>query len=133
MAEEMQVEKMKMVYEVAVTDEDIDDIMVSALESGITYWCRRAEVIGERKGEGWGHEQIARGGGLMLRDTEDDEKYELNREKFLNGLKLYLRNPRYSDMLEIKDGEIHLDTCYIDANEADSIIQLAVFGEIIYG
>ena len=41
-------------FSVFVTDEDIDDIMVSALEGGITYWCQEAEVIGEHLGEGWG-------------------------------------------------------------------------------
>lgn len=30
-----------------VSDEDIDDIMSAALDGGITYWCRRAEVVGE--------------------------------------------------------------------------------------
>ena len=32
--------------EVKVTAEDIDDIMCSALEGGINYWCCKAEVVG---------------------------------------------------------------------------------------
>ena len=29
---------------VVVTEEDVDDIMCSALEGGITYWCDSARV-----------------------------------------------------------------------------------------
>lgn len=31
----------------ALTQQDIDDIMVSALEGGINYWCRRVVVQGD--------------------------------------------------------------------------------------
>ena len=32
---------------VDLTQQDIDDIMVAALEGGIDYWCFKAEVIGD--------------------------------------------------------------------------------------
>ena len=38
-------------FNVLVTDEDIDDIMVSALEGGINHWCAEAKVQGEYLGE----------------------------------------------------------------------------------
>lgn len=119
---------------VIVTEEDIDDIMVSALEGGITYWCREAEVIGERLGEGWGHEQIARGGILRLYDAEDGGYYDLNREKFLSGLKKYLEHPLYDGMIlrGIHEDRMELDCGMIDAPAADQIIQYALFGEIMY-
>ena len=70
--------------DVKLTVEDIDDIMVAALEGGINYWCSEAEVVEERRCADWGHEQIARGGALVLHDVEDiDEKWELDLEKFL--------------------------------------------------
>ena len=31
-----------------VLDEDIDDIMCTALEGGITYWCNRTEIVGDK-------------------------------------------------------------------------------------
>ena len=76
---------------VRVRNEDIDDIMVSALEGGINYWCRKAEVKGGYLGE-YASDQISRGGELILHDTED-----------------------------------------IDAEDADCIIQYALFGDVIYG
>lgn len=36
-------------FGVVVTPEDIDDIMVSALEGGITYWANRAKVPEEKE------------------------------------------------------------------------------------
>lgn len=34
---------------VKLTEQDIDDIMVAALEGGINYWCGEAEVIEEKR------------------------------------------------------------------------------------
>ena len=45
---------------VELTQQDIDDIMVAALEGGINYWAGEAEVIEEKRVADWGHEQIAR-------------------------------------------------------------------------
>ncbi len=62
-------------------DKDIDDIMCAALEGGITYWCSRAEVVGEYLGE-YASEQISKGGELRLYDCESDEVYTLTLDKF---------------------------------------------------
>ena len=65
-----------------VSDEDIDDIMSAALDGGITYWCGKAEVVGEYLGE-YASEQISHGGMLKLYDIEDDSVSELTLDKFL--------------------------------------------------
>ena len=119
-------------FDVFVSDEDIDDIMVSALEGGINYWCDRAEVVGEYLGE-FASDQISRGGILRLHDFEEKNWQELTRDKFIAGLKKYIANPTASDICEIVDHEIRIDACQADAVVADSIIQYAVFGDIIYG
>ena len=113
-----------------VTEEDIDDIMVSALEGGITYWCGKAKVVGEYLGE-FASEQIARNGKLLLYDMVEDAEYELSREDLLKGIKMAVEEGYY-DNYGWCDGH-HLDTCQIDAEVADVIIQLALFEEVIYG
>ena len=115
---------------IEVTEEDIDDIMCSALEGGINYWCCKAEVFGSYLGE-WAHEQIARGGSLNLHDAEEDEVYELTIEKFLKGIQLAVEGNYYADYEWCNGTEI--DTCQVDACVADVIIQLALFDDIIYG
>lgn len=117
-------------YTLTVTETDIDDIVCTALEGGITYWCNKAEVVGDYLGD-WAHEQISKGGTLIFHDTEEDEKYELTRDKLLNGIKLAYEQNWFSSY-GWTDGKV-LDTCQIDADVADTIIQLALFEEVIYG
>lgn len=113
-----------------VTEEDIDDIVCTALEGGINYWACEARVVGEYLGE-WGHEQIARGGKLIIVDAEEDEEYELTKEKLLHGIKLAIEQEYYKRYSWYYEGK--LDTCQIDAEVADVIIQLALFDEVVFG
>ena len=121
---------LKVKMNVLVTKEDIDDIMACALEGGINYWCRRAEVVGKYLGE-FASEQISRGGKLKLYDAEEDAVYELTREKFLKGLEKAIVENYYARYNWCNGHE--LDVCMIDAEVADAIVQLAIFDDVIYG
>ena len=103
-----------------VTDQDIDDIMSAVLDGvldgGITYWCCRAEVVGDYLGE-YASEQISRGGTLRLHDSEADSVYELTLDKFLNGVRLWIENERAFALTDAGQ----LDTGDIDALAADMI------------
>lgn len=129
---EEEFETVKAELQIALSTEDIDDIMCGALEGGITYWCNRAEVVGEYLGE-YGSEQIARGGMLKLHDREGGKEYELTKEKFLKGIELWAKNPVGCNCLEQIDGKLRIDTCNADAIVCDAIIQYAIFGDVIYG
>ena len=120
----------KATLNIKVTAEDIDDIMCSALEGGINYWCRKAEVVGDYLGE-YASEQISRGGTLKLYDDVEDQVYKLTLEDVLKGIQLAVQENYYADY-EWHDGTT-LDPCQIDADVADVIIQLALFEEVIYG
>ena len=111
-----------------IRGEDIDDIMSAALDGGITYWCGRAEVVGDYLGE-FASDQISRHGALKLYDIEDGTKNELTLEKFLTGLRLWIENER---AFELTRGG-RLDIGQIDAAAADCIIQYALFNDIVYG
>lgn len=113
--------------EVKLTQQDVDDIMCTALDGGICYWCGVAEVVGNYLGA-CASEQISRGGVLLLHDAESADTWELNLEKFLNGVKLYFEQGCH---VEAEDNRI--DTCDVDADDADCIIQFALFGEVIFG
>ena len=113
--------------EVNLTQQDVDDIMVAALEGGINYWCREAEVVGEYLGE-YASDQISRGGSLILHDSESSDKWELTLEKFLNGVKLYFEQGCH---VQVEDNAIEIGD--IDAGDADCIVQFALFGEEVFG
>jgi len=119
--------KVRPEIEVELTQQDIDDIMCAALEGGICYWCGAAEVVGDCLGE-YASEQISRGGSLLLHDAESADAWELNREKFLNGVKLYFEQGCH---VQVEDNRI--DTCDIDAADTDCIVQFALFGEAVFG
>lgn len=116
--------------EIKVTQQDIDDIITTALEGGITYWCCKAEVVGDYLGE-YASEQISHEGTLRLYDSEEDKVYELTLAKFMSGVGKAIKGNYFSDY-GWYDGN-SIDTCNVDANVADVIIQLALFGEVVYG
>ena len=115
---------------VELTQQDIDDIMVAALEGGINYWCDEAAVEGGEYLGKYASDQISRGGTLLLHDTDEDAYRKLDLEKFLKGFKLWLENG--GDQYGAVQGH-EVDCCNIDAGCADEIVQYALFGEVVYG
>lgn len=115
---------------VELTQQDIDDIMVGALEGGINYWCDEAAVEGGEYLGKYASDQISRGGTLLLHDTDEDAYRKLDLEKFLKGFKLWLENG--GDQYGAVQGH-EVDCCNIDAGCADEIVQYALFGEVVYG
>lgn len=129
---EKKTDQVQVILQIVVAREDIDDIMVSALEGGITYWCDKVKVDGRSLGE-YASEQISRGGTLILYDKEEDRSELLTKAKLLQGIKMYAEQPKHGDIFEIIDHELHIDCGMVDAEVADAIIQYAIFSDIIYG
>lgn len=115
---------------IKLTEEDIDDIVATALEGGITYWCNKATVVGKYLGE-YASEQISRNGKLMLHDAEENETYELTLDKLLNGIRKAIEYSYFADYGWFTGNRI--DTGMVDGDVADVIIQLSLFGDVIYG
>lgn len=121
---------------VIINQEDIDDIMCTALEGGITYWCKHAEsTINDMEWRDannvhWLHEVISRGGEIILTD-EDNVKYKLTLHHFMTGLQKLIDESEEYYLEETQEGYT-LDTSMIDADIADLIIQYAIFGELVF-
>lgn len=116
--------------ELQISKEDIDDIMSAALEGGITYWADSAEVGPEGFLGEYASENISRGGILIIHDAEDDVEHTLTLDKLIGGIKLFISNGLAPNGM-VWAGEI--DTCQVDGEAADAIVQLALFGEVVYG
>ena len=118
--------KVNVTFEVDVSIEDMEGIMVTALEGGINYWCGKARIVenpGERE---WASDVVAHGGTLELTDVEDpDEKWILTQEKLLKGFAKGMKWGNFASAEDLMDAH--------DAETADVILQYALFDEIIFG
>lgn len=119
---------------VNINQEDIDEIMCTALEwGGITYWCYGAQSI---MPDEWMKENnitylsdvTGRGGDIVL--TTEDGDYVLTLNAFLTGVQMAIDDNTVA--IETINNEYRIDTCMIDADIADIIIQYALFGKLVY-
>ena len=135
--------EIELVIRVTVYDQDIEDIMVTALEGGIGYWAcldngdERFELAPAEESVA---ETCARilldGGSVTLLDDEDHgTSWILTLDKLTGGITKFLETSDGPNCIECNYNEdgFEIDTCQIDADRADAIIQYALFGEIVYG
>lgn len=106
-----------------ITQQDIDDIMSTALEGGINYWCCKAEVAESQYYGEYASDQISRGGSLILYDAESDEFWRLTLDKLMRGI-----------TKAIESGYVASDNLDDwDAADADAIVQCGLFGDLVFG
>lgn len=110
-----------------ITNEEINDLVVCALEGGINYWCSKVEITKEpTKKYEFASDVISIGGVLTLQEEDHNgDKHELTKEKFLKGVEKAIEHYEYEDVEDLFDNH--------DAETADVIIQFALFNEIVYG
>ncbi|MHB8927812.1 MAG: hypothetical protein ACYC9Q_09185 [Bacillota bacterium] len=114
--EEKTVFEVEVTRKVTLTQQDIDDLMTTALEGGIDYWCRKAMALTPlSEGAEWLSEVIRRGGTVRLVTVERENK-DIDLPKFPEGFKKWLEEGGSEDPADI------------DADCADQIVQLAVSG-----
>lgn len=115
-------------------DNFVEDVLATAMYQGIAYWCSDVELYNKEDGtieelkEGWVSKFTNEEFSLRMQDAEDEGTfYHMNIKSFWKGYSTYL-----SWAIE-KGMRPYSDTCMIDAEVADIIVQFGVFGEIIYG
>lgn len=114
----------------SLTERDIENIMVNAIEGGISYWAGINNV-----GENWENkpssEPISTWATKLLLEgkevefydrEEEDDKWILTLEKLIKGYELNATERGFDSNIE--DG---------DASTCDCIIQYAIFNTIIFG
>lgn len=142
----IEMESNGIVTKILVTDEDLSDILCSALYGGISYWCKCVSPKdGHWKGK-YTEDHIVKGGALILEDVEG-EHYELNKFKMLRGIACLIESDgldscgfenevAYYVNAENTSCTLKASHCLytgdIDANIADSIVQYGIFGEQVF-
>jgi len=126
-------------FNLKITDQDIEDIVVTAIEGGIGYWACLDNTTEEwnefEKSNLTTSEYCSKllldGKKLRFIDDEDrNTSWLLDIDMLLNGIKMYIESCS-TDIVD--SGCFELDLCNLDANSADCIFQYALFKEIVYG
>lgn len=135
------------VEKIAISDEMIDDIMASALDGGIGYWCDNCKVVGGTYLGEYASDQISRGGELQFHcmepyDNEGNTFCTLTKEKFLEGVKATYneyghKNKWFTKILEESTENMdmviyEIDVYQQDSVTADCIVQLALWQKIVF-
>lgn len=135
-------EEIKYTVERVLSVDDIEDILTTAIEGGISYWAilcndapewEKAEEQLKAKGVELFYGNVAtqvllNGDAIKFEDAEgeeDDSDWTLDMEKFKKGCALYEKE-RGSLSANLANGSF-------DAVEADCLIQYAVFGDVVFG
>ena len=121
----------KVEFNLQLTSEDVDDIVTSAFEGGINYWCNHVSICGEPLGD-YASEHISKGGSVTLYDEVDDKEFTLDRDAVVRGVAEYIAHDGFEILEVSKVGRATVDSGLVDANVADSIVQYAIFGDIVY-
>ena len=99
-----------------VNEEVLDDILESGLE-GISYWADKVEVVGGIEDDKqYVHLALKDGRYIRIHDIEENKWHKLTLKKLINGLSL-------SD---------DFDFANYDMYDAEQVIQLAIFGKLVY-
>ena len=121
-------------YTIPISDELIEGILCTAFEGGITYWaenvsCKDREDM--KKVGGWKHEYLTKTkkkDAVMYIHTVEGGKVKITKSLILEALQ-EMDKPENKCTKAL--GRI-LDETY-DAWDADIVVQMACFGQVVYG
>jgi len=119
---------------IEISDELIEHLLCGAFEGGITYWANNVSCHDREdmlKVEGWKHEYLTKtkkkDAKLIIHGT-DGGQVAMSKKSIVDALQK-MDDPKngYTKAL----GRI-LDESY-DADDCDVVVQMACFGEVVYG
>ena len=120
---------------IEISDELIEYILCSAFEGGITYWAENVSCKDSKDMKevgGYKHEYLTRtkkkDAVMYIHESETGEKYPITKKSIIDALQK-MDSPEYKYTKAL--GRI-LDETY-DADDADILLQMACFKEIVFG
>ncbi len=113
--------------------EFVNDVLITAFEGGIGYWCRSMEELSGNRGKDALKPDYFAPAGFEWRFQDEDKNWiekTLTIDTFIEGIEKFLGRAD-SKITTDEPGKLYAGD--IDANDADSIVQLAIFGDYVYG
>lgn len=120
---------------IQVKNDTIDNLMIAALEMGISQWCKDIKVNGEYLSQ-YASEQIARDGSLLLYcRNKNFGCYLLTKELFLLGIKIVFKEYNHTKanwFKKLGPGVYEINSNSHSPVLADLIIQCGLFGKPVF-
>lgn len=116
--------KVTVTQETDVTRQMVNDILCTAFEGGINYWCNSVSVEEWPEEAEYASHALGFGAVVILHGAGDDENYRLTLDMFLEGLS---RAASHYGMSIESFYNNH------DAEYADLVVQFALFDTVVYG
>ena len=117
-----------------ISDELIEHVLCCAFEGGITYWANNISCEDNKdmkKVGGWKHEYLTKtkkkDAVMYIHDLESEEKYPITKKSIIDALQKMDTFNNYRQALDRILNETY------DADDADIMVQIACFKEVIYG
>lgn len=104
-----------------IAPEFIDDVITTACEGGINYWANSLSRTLNH---------------IRIVESEDARTHNLTVRTLVNAMHVIINGMvriNSATRAEITEGVFNNDAGMIDAQGADAIVQVAVFGELVYG
>lgn len=126
---------------ITLDEQFFEDILVTALEGGSNYWISNTQINhpgGARPKDIpssiWASQALINGGSVIFK-TDDNETETLTLGAFQNGVPVWAdKHPiTVTSTLFVDNGKVTLDASNLDADDADAILQYALFGKLVYG
>ena len=129
---------MKINVQIKLSVQDVMDLLCTAFEGGVQYWCESVRGVGgdtSKLPEGRNilvheYEWLAIGGDLEI--GADGKIHTLTPEKFEKGLQLWMDKNIVEVYYDSRRKESVVEIGNIDAGDANNIIQYALFGKLVY-
>jgi len=125
---------------VELDDEFFDDIICTMFEGGSNYWIGKTQIIhpdGEKpKGmpvSAWIASAINKDGMIKILPQDDNVTVVLNKKRLVFGLKEWITKCPDKVSLINENGKNCIDAGNVDADDADAILQYALFEELVFG
>lgn len=106
--------------EINLSNEFVETVADSALLE--PYWIDGIRMVGDECGECYS-EHLANGGAIEIHDLEEDKWHTITNEQFVSAI------GKYMQMLYVDQSIVG----YLDDATAEMVLQIACFGEVVYG
>lgn len=131
---------MQVIHEVDLDDEYFVDIICTMFEGGSNYWINQIKINhpdGNKPKDVpnsvWAAGALNNGGNIIIYPYETDEKITLVKNMLIEGLDKWAKNfPTHVSVIT-ENKKCVIDAGNIDVDDADIILQYALFNDIIYG